>query len=158
MGSSNSTDIGNVWSEIISHCVRQPNGCIEWQRGKTSAGYPVFYLLGRNHYVHRLVWIFYKGNIPDGMLVCHHCDNPSCVNFEHLFLGTDKDNADDRDKKNRQSVGSDLPQSKLGNPEVHFARQMYDNGLYNQNELAELFGVNQSTISRALNHETWKHV
>jgi hypothetical protein len=79
----------------------ESSSCWNWTGGKNDKGY------GRlgNKYAHRISWEIHNGKkIPEGMFVCHHCDNPSCVNPSHLFIGTQKDNMRDMINKNRQVI------------------------------------------------------
>lgn len=78
-----------------------PSGCWPWTWA-TSHGYGRLRVFGRPMYAHRLAYLLAHGPIPVGMLVCHHCDNPPCVNPAHLFLGTDSDNQQDKVAKGRQ--------------------------------------------------------
>lgn len=85
-----------------------PNGCWIWIGGKTSDGYGKFYLNGIKRRAHRVAWVIRNGQIPEGLNVLHNCDNPSCVNPDHLFLGTQIDNIIDMVSKGRnrdRSVG-----------------------------------------------------
>ena len=75
--------------------------CWEWQGNRDQYGYGVIFYNGKLAKAHRLSWTLHFGNITDGLCVCHHCDNPSCVNPSHLFLGTHQDNAKDRESKGR---------------------------------------------------------
>jgi len=78
------------------------SGCWVWTGFRNAQGYGHFaldgYKVGR---AHRASWVLHRGSIPTGLCVLHRCDNPSCVNPDHLFLGTDADNAHDRDAKGR---------------------------------------------------------
>jgi hypothetical protein len=83
---------------------RDPGGCHEWCAGRDKDGYGVFTAWGRPQRAHRVAWILNRGSIPEGMLVCHHCDNPPCVNPDHLFLGTHLDNVSDCKEKGRRAI------------------------------------------------------
>ncbi len=75
--------------------------CLEWNGASVPKGYGVLWYQGRQTYVHRALWVELRGEIPDGMFICHHCDNPRCVNINHLFVGSPKDNMLDMIQKGR---------------------------------------------------------
>jgi len=77
------------------------NGCVEWTGARFATGYGVFRFRGKNARAHRVAWTLANGEIPQGIDVLHKCDNPCCVNPDHLFLGTDKDNHQDKARKGR---------------------------------------------------------
>ena len=83
--------------------VPRDSGCIEWTGAKTATGYGRAHAGGKHWLAHRLFYTVYRGEIPKGMYVCHSCDVPSCVNPEHLFLGTQADNLRDMDAKGRRN-------------------------------------------------------
>ena len=78
-----------------------PDECWEWLSSKKPFGHGDFYFNKKTVLAHRMVWLLINGEIPDGMCVCHKCDNPSCVNINHLFLATKIDNNRDMFNKKR---------------------------------------------------------
>ncbi len=84
------------WSKVTD-----AGSCWVWTAHRSRRGYGTFDVEGASQQAHRVAWALSHGPIPHGMLVCHHCDNPSCVRPEHLFLGTALDNSRDRIAKGR---------------------------------------------------------
>ena len=89
--------------------VNKTDHCWIWNAFKNPCGYGVISVKNKTYLAHRFSWMLKFGSIPKGLLICHHCDNPPCVNPDHLFIGTYKDNSDDRDKKERQCFGGKHP-------------------------------------------------
>lgn len=85
--------------------VKKLESCWEWQAGFNGNGYGAAYFNGKQYRAHRASWIMAHGKIPNGMMLCHSCDNPKCVNPSHLFLGTQADNIADMVTKGRQAKG-----------------------------------------------------
>ena len=132
----------------------EPNsGCWLWLAYTDRKGYGTIWFNGKTIKAHRLSWILHNGPVPDGLHVLHKCDIPCCTNPVHLFLGTNQDNVDDMVKKGRhKSVGH--PQ-KLSSDKALEIRSLYKSESVSHNELAGIFGVHRSTISRILSREYW---
>jgi hypothetical protein len=103
---------------------------------------------------HRVSYEIEFGSIPDGLFVCHHCDNPECVNPSHLFIGTQLDNRRDAVKKGRTARGSKSASAKLNEADVRFIRFWVSLG-YLQREIAKCFNVGQTTISAIVTGQNW---
>lgn len=132
--------------------------CWEWTAGKTPRGYGMF-RTGRNHELaHRVSYALFTGAIPKDMCVCHSCDNPSCVNPGHLFLGTVKDNMRDMVAKERQARGSSNGNSKLTEKQVREIRNKYIPYKYSTSRLASEYKVSRSQISSIINRKNWFHI
>jgi hypothetical protein len=80
--------------------------CREWQGPRNRAGYGIAKFKGRTYAAHRLCWLLFKSDIPPELVVCHHCDNPACVEPHHLFLATNQDNIWDAVRKGRYGINS----------------------------------------------------
>jgi endogenous inhibitor of DNA gyrase (YacG/DUF329 family) len=112
----------------------------------------------------RIAWEIHNGSIPDGMFVCHHCDNPPCVRPDHLFLGTAADNVQDMLKKGRHRYvlnprsGEQHACSKLTHAQVVEIRMKFAGGLLRHIDLAEMFGVSRQQIGSIVSHKAWRHV
>lgn len=140
-----------------------PGGCWLWT-GSTNKGYG---LIGDGYgkliRAHRFSFHWAYGPIPPGLSVCHRCDNPSCVNPTHLFLGTHLDNMADRNSKGRQSrasvnQGEASGMAKLTEVQVMEIRALYAAGGITHRALGELYGVTGSSVSHIVNRQTWTHV
>ena len=92
---------------VAKRCTHAQNGCWNWTQSTNHSGYGVGIFNMKKDLAHRLSWRAHRGDIPAGMFVCHHCDNPGCVNPDHLFLGTPADNVRDMLAKGRQSKPGD---------------------------------------------------
>lgn len=161
--------------------VHRGAGCWIWTGTRNSNGYGILRSEGQSLRAHRLSYEFHIGQVPDGLFVCHKCDVPSCVNPDHLFLGTAKDNSEDMMRKKRnmhvtkpwtlargdrngtrtkpESVrrGSKIEWSRLDESEVCEIRRRFGLG-ETAKSLASEFGVYFGTIYNVCSRRTWKHV
>jgi hypothetical protein len=135
------------------------SGCIEWTGAALQRGYGLFRVAKtrRNILAHRFAWQQKHGEIPDEMYVCHRCDNPKCVNVNHLFLGTPKDNVDDMIAKGRKvnapSPGARNGRAKLTEEDVNDIRTFRHH--FSIRQLAYYFGVTPSQIHRIVKGLAW---
>ena len=135
-----------------------PEDCWEWQGSRLPAGYGTFGSLGKTLYAHRVSWELHFGAVPQGLFVCHKCDNPPCCNPVHLFLGTQGDNLQDMKQKGRSQVGERHWNVKLSETQVLEIRNRYSRGQITQDELAKEFGVSQGTIWDIVGGNSWSHL
>lgn len=145
--------------------VNKTESCWLWTGATRDFGYGVINMGGRNgkaERAHRLSWILHNGEIPENMCVCHICDNPLCVNPDHLFLGTRDDNNKDMQQKGRydkvkRPKGEKHGQSKLDNTQVIALREERLNGA-NYKSLAEKYQISIASAQRIATRKSWKHI
>ena len=153
------------WNKVIKV---DDNECWSWDAYKLKDGYGRFRLDHRMMLAHRMSWIIEHGkNIPDGLQVCHACDNPSCVNPTHLFLGTQSENMNDCVDKGRlgERKGECNRNSRLTKENVVDIRKEYKKiipgGLRADNfimENAKRYGVTFRTVQSVVYRQSWKHI
>lgn len=124
-------------------------GCLEWLGSRNCEGYGCF---GADYLSHRVAWILANGQIPRGYIVCHRCDNPSCVNPAHLFLGTHADNTRDMNTKKRRRIPA-----KLTVDDVREMRSEKFAG-WKKIEIARHFGISSSHVSNILSRKYRTHI
>lgn len=138
--------------------IQKTDDCWIWTKTRTKAGYGVY----RARYAHRLSYEKHHGPIPDGLHVCHTCDNPACVRPDHLFLGTAKDNRDDMVQKGRAPnlKGENHGKAKLTEDNVREIRRLYGRKKQRptQTELAERYCVTRSAIREIVTGRNWSHL
>lgn len=149
--------------------------CWEWQGAQLRHGYgSVGRINGQSWQAHRLSWVLAHGPIPPGLCVCHHCDNPRCVRPAHLFLGTRKDNNDDKEQKGRANhprgeshgwqnkpetrpMGEANGMAKLTEDQVREIRDHAASGASFKG-LAREYGVSDTQISWIVKRKSWRHI
>jgi len=141
---------------------QHPDKCWEWLGSIDSYGYGRI-IISRNGSrtqlrASRLSWVLHnKRPIPRGLVVCHSCDNPLCINPHHLWVGTIQDNNNDKASKNRsyKPIGELHPQAKLTREEVNQIRELRANNKASVIELSHQFGVSRSQIYRIILNQRW---
>jgi len=128
-------------------------GCWEWPKARHAGGYGWIRREGRSEVAHRHA-VALDGRDPAGWVVRHSCNNPPCVNPDHLLLGTHADNAQDREDAGRTKRGVDLPQALLTEDDVRAIRS--DNR--RKQTIADEFGVSQPLVSMIQLRQRWGHV
>lgn len=164
MGRKKQDAIQRFWSKVEQGSSDQ---CWEWQGGRYPAGYGQFWNEGRNLGAHLYSFILHKGQVPMGMKVCHSCDNPPCVNPNHLFLGTAKDNTQDMIQKGRlvrtrtlgnYATGARNHKTKLSQEQADEIRRVYSKGKRGSGLriLAQKYNVAPNTIRQIIHWQTKK--
>lgn len=138
---------------------RGPNECWPWLACSQKEGYGVISYQGKTQRAHRIAFMLHHGPIPDGMFVCHACDNPSCVNPAHLWLGRNEENVQDMLDKGRNAVmsGSQSGSAKLSEIDIPLIKLLRAEGLSHR-KIAGIYGVRHQTIACVLHGKTWSHV
>lgn len=134
--------------------------CWLWIACKNEQGYGKIGISNkRSRFAHRVAYVNCIGGIPMGFDVCHHCDNTSCINPAHLFVGTRKDNIRDMMDKGRRTnmQGSKHGMSKLKECEVEFIRMLISSSI-SMTLVSRMFKVSYQTIHRIYHRENWTHI
>lgn len=145
--------MNRFWSKVD---VTGPDDCWEWQASLSGGGYGQYWLDNRQLKAHRVAWTLENGEIPEGLCVCHHCDNPRCVNPSHLFLGTHRDNVIDGINKGRTHIGVKNGNSKLDENDVKQIRVFANLGK-TQREIGRIFGISKTHAGQIIRRERWNH-
>jgi hypothetical protein len=162
--------------------------CLNWVMSKTNQGYGHACFNKKVLLAHRVAWMIRHGSIPEGMCVLHKCDNPSCCNVDHLFLGTNDDNVADKVAKGRvprgdwhsarlrpETVargdrhgsktkphlmprGERCGNSKLNEDAVREIRRLWSTGTMTKTSIGAQFGVTQVVVGGIVRRVRWKHV
>ena len=132
---------------LLSHVSKQVNGCWLWTAAKDPKGYGEVRHRGKKAKAHRLSYELFVGVIPPGLMVCHHCDTPSCVAPDHLFLGTNTENILDSCRKLRQSHKLTVEQVRA----IRVDTRTYD-------LIASEFGISISHVSNIKHRRCWAYI
>ena len=146
-----------VKDQLAHYTMADPNsGCWLWTGLVDKNGYGRITVSYKGDKAHRVSYEQYVGPIPDGLIVCHKCDTPACINPDHLFLGTHADNIADRDAKGRHvpSYGESNGSAKLTAASVMAIRAARGK----QREIAAKFDISQQTVSNIKRGRIWAHI
>lgn len=143
----------------LDSTIDKSGDCWLWTGGKDSDGYAIVRSGLSSRRVSRVIWMLAHGPLENGIIVCHHCDNPACCRLEHLFCGTHGDNARDRKAKGRNNSqrGTDRYNAVLTPEKVRRIRELRQAGEELQ-AIADRMGVNKTSIWAVVHRKTWKHV
>ncbi len=130
------------------------DGCWIWMGSRNRLGYGYFYYKGKHTRAHRASYQIFNTTPIGNLYVLHKCNNPTCVNPEHLYAGTPADNMRDKVNSGRSTQGEKHPSAKLNYKKVALIRALSKEGA-SQNIMASHFGVNQSQISRIVHNRLW---
>jgi hypothetical protein len=145
------------FEEKIAYCPM--SGCWLWTASVDMYGYGRIRVDGKSRKASRVSWELHRGPIPGDLHVCHHCDTPSCVNPDHLFLGTRSDNQRDCEIKGRRTHarGEQSNKAKMTATKVLEARARSAAGEKTR-QLARAYGISQPSMKAILRRKAWAHV
>jgi len=150
------SDVSRFWSKV--NRTANPDECWEWIASCKPNGYGQIKWAGKAaRYAHRVCYELECGPIPEGMEVCHRCDNPKCVNPAHLFLGSRRENVDDMISKGRMCIGESRVASKLTANVVLEMRGARRHGS-TYRAIAARYCISYYVAWAAINRKTWRHV
>lgn len=168
-GYDSTTNEARFWTRVDKSGPIHPvlgTACWLWTAGKSRGGYGEMKVAkGVDAYAHRLSWGIAFGEIPPGMWVLHRCDNPTCVNPQHLFLGTQTDNMRDAVRKRRhvsgfminRPVGERHGSAKMIESDVVEIRRLAASGIGSA-EIAQRIGISRQAVRGVVSGRSWRHV
>lgn len=136
---------------LLDACTVSPSGCWEWNKSVASSGYGQIRFNYKNLRANRASYLAFKGDIPEGMVVRHTCDNKLCINPDHLVLGSCKQNSQDMVDRNRQAKGELNGRCKLSEADV---KEIKGSNL-SYRQLANKFGISKGHAHRVKNGIAW---
>ena len=168
-----SSEKGSYYKYVVGHrkkysdhdrffkFVKKTESCWEWIGAKNERGYGVFTKNRTNIKAHRFSWELVYGKINGGMFICHSCDNPSCVNPNHLFIGNQKDNMADCKSKGRMRIphhkGTKNGRAVLNESDVVEILALRKSGA-TYNYIAKKYSVHVNTVAKIVTRKTWKDI
>ena len=142
--------------------VDKTGNCWEWMASKIPRGYGTIKIDGKVKRAHRVAWELCNGQIPEGLHCLHSCDNTSCCNPDHLFLGTHQDNMTDMANKGRSKNvprrGEASNFSRINENVVRNIRRYYAAGAVTQQWLANVYGISRSNVGMIVTRKRWSHI
>jgi len=167
----NEFDQNRFWANVRFGGIDE---CWEWGGKVGSKGYGRFWLEGKEHYAHRIVYFLIHGGIPFGKFILHHCDNRSCVNHKHVYAGTQKDNTRDKDERGRGNYACGKRNGRYTRPEKTARGERNGNSKLTkiivldirkrhlegepQNRIAKSHKISPQAVSSIVNGKRWAHV
>jgi hypothetical protein len=144
--------------DLLAYTIKTKTGCNEWL-GRKQKNYPTITHKHLNFGVHRIVAFLVYGEPAPGQHALHSCDNPPCINPDHLRWGTQKENVQDTKNRNRRAIkrGERNGRAKLDDAKVKAIRAIHGTGPTTV-EIAELYGVSNQIVSRIIRNEAWSHL
>lgn len=149
-----------VIDRLDEYSQAKPNGCQEWVAAKNSSGHGRIRVDGTLYYAHRISFEICKTEIEEGNQINHLCDNPSCINPDHLYQGDQKQNVDDAIQRgdfiDGRARGEDNANTKLDWSKVRKIRSEWLSTKISQRDLADKYGVSKGCIQDILEGKTWE--